>query len=721
MFRNGRSLFMGILGLALAVQGSAELVTKDIELAPTEVKVITVEDQKELGLTGQSINVAQPEPEGEEIVKWMSAEGYKEIVLFPRREGRTQLVLFDEAGAQARLNVHVTSTSRVGQAAEILREYPSISVTASGNQGIVTGVVSRPEDLTRIQTIAESLGLLNMATLDTTAYDDALRESLEERLNMPGIELTLIKGKAILEGAVPSEVERTRAEELVKAYFPVVNMLTVHPEAKTKIQADQITSAIGIDGVYAKAVEDKVILEGSVLDALEADRATAIASSFVPIENIINNVLVNNPMIEMDVIIADINWTDVKGFGSNSLFREGIVADLSGDLSWDQMFSTNKAREIKEGIEQVFVPQLDENGNQVGYNVIPINYDENPNNLKTSGHSTDKSFSGNESISLTAQTALRAFVQAGCAKILSQPHVSVRSGEEAYIQVGGDFGVPVVTQNTTSVEYKPFGTIVTIRPVVRKDGKILTHIEVERSSRPEIAGFGTVNQARMRTYSDILSHQGETVVLSGLIEEEMVRTRDKTPLLHRIPVANLFFKETNNTSIRSELVVLVTPTSSTLFESGEPPLSQTYAQTMAKTSPTLDDLSDQSFIDFLLNCEPDEWPCRGCGLPTCRVCTAVAKVRVGQAGTGEGGPTTVWPGTQETGWSVTSIQPQTVPVAGQASSVPAEPRIVYREVPVPDSSHQPTTHQLPSIKEEVVVPVVGSEVPPEELAVLGAN
>jgi Flp pilus assembly secretin CpaC len=584
-----------------------------IELAPGGVKVISEAQQRELGLVGGEIYVVWPQQEGEEIAESQTADN-KDILIFPRREGTTQMLLLDETGAQAIFTINVSSTPIAQQAARILEDLPSVKVTAFGEKTIASGFVSGPEEMTRVQAVCESMGLVNLVTMDSTTYDDALRENLEKRLNMPAVKLSLVKGKAILEGTVTTEEERVRAEGFVKEFFPVLNLLTISPESKTQIQADRITAAIGIEGVHAAAVEDKVLLEGAVLDNIEAERAAIIATAFVPQENIINNILVNNPMIEMDVVVAEINWSDVKGLGSNSLMSDGIRIDLSGDMNWTQAFQTNYQRTISRGVQTI--TSVAEDGT-IDAQDVNMN-----TNMVDTGHSNDNGFESGQEIGFNAHTMLRAFIDAGCAKTLSQPHVSCRSGEEAYIQVGGDFGVPTVTQNTTGVEYKEFGTIVTIRPVVRKDGRILTHVEVERSTRPIIGAAGTVSQDRTRTYSDILCDQAETLVLSGLIEEYSGRSTSKTPWLHRIPGANLFFKSVDNASDRLELVIMVTPTAATIFRSDKPALSESYGRTLAQSQPCLDDLSDQTLTQFLFSCEPEEWPCRGCCMPTCRYCCA---------------------------------------------------------------------------------------------------
>jgi hypothetical protein len=52
---------------------------------------------------------------------------------------------------------------------------------------------------------------------------------------------------------------------------------------------------------------------------------------------------------------------------------------------------------------------------------------------------------------------------------------------------------------------------------------------------------------------------GETVVIGGLIRNERGTTQTKVPILGDIPILGLFFKSQVNTSIRTELLIIITP------------------------------------------------------------------------------------------------------------------------------------------------------------------
>src|SRR3954447_23857410 len=77
---------------------------------------------------------------------------------------------------------------------------------------------------------------------------------------------------------------------------------------------------------------------------------------------------------------------------------------------------------------------------------------------------------------------LDALQSCQAAKILAEPNIVAVSGRPAQFQVGGEFPVPVPQSlGSTTIEFKPFGTIVDFLPIVLGNGNI--RLEV----RPQIS------------------------------------------------------------------------------------------------------------------------------------------------------------------------------------------------------------------------------------------
>jgi len=59
--------------------------------------------------------------------------------------------------------------------------------------------------------------------------------------------------------------------------------------------------------------------------------------------------------------------------------------------------------------------------------------------------------------------------------------------------------------------------------------------------------------------STIVVQDSQTIAIGGFIRENKELSRSRLPLLGRIPVAGVLFGNTNNSTTRTELIVLITP------------------------------------------------------------------------------------------------------------------------------------------------------------------
>jgi pilus assembly protein CpaC len=144
------------------------------------------------------------------------------------------------------------------------------------------------------------------------------------------------------------------------------------------------------------------------------------------------------------------------------------------------------------------------------------------------------------------------------AHFIARPKLLCRSGEKAEFLAGGEIPIKTVAENLSSVEYKPFGIILNIEPVVDNYGNIATSIEVENSTISEfLDGEPAFQSSRVRTNINVKS--GEVIVLSGLVNREHAKAVDKIPLLGSIPILGELFKSRSFKSNKSELVIFVTP------------------------------------------------------------------------------------------------------------------------------------------------------------------
>jgi type IV pilus assembly protein PilQ len=152
-------------------------------------------------------------------------------------------------------------------------------------------------------------------------------------------------------------------------------------------------------------------------------------------------------------------------------------------------------------------------------------------------------------------------IQKNEASILADPRVEALDNQQASLLVGQTY--PIVYYSSQAgqfqVQYIDVGVKLIVTPVINPDGYITTTMHVERSN---IAGL-VQNQYPIlnnRRVDDILRvKDGDTIVLGGLIDDEVTKATSKVPLLGDIPILGSLFKNVNNTKIHNEIVFLITP------------------------------------------------------------------------------------------------------------------------------------------------------------------
>ncbi len=156
---------------------------------------------------------------------------------------------------------------------------------------------------------------------------------------------------------------------------------------------------------------------------------------------------------------------------------------------------------------------------------------------------------------------INLLVSTGDAIILAEPRLSARSGGKAEFLAGGE--IPVVTQGglgSTNVEFKEFGIILKINPIVDDENNILASVNTEVSAVDFSNAVGGVPAFITRkTTTDVSMKDDETLVLSGLVDRSLSESVDKFPLLGDIPVLGALFRSTRWNNDLTELVIFVTP------------------------------------------------------------------------------------------------------------------------------------------------------------------
>jgi type IV pilus assembly protein PilQ len=151
--------------------------------------------------------------------------------------------------------------------------------------------------------------------------------------------------------------------------------------------------------------------------------------------------------------------------------------------------------------------------------------------------------------------------------IMANPKILALNKQAGKLIIGQETGyLDSTTQNqsgstTQSVSFLETGTILHFRPFIGRDGMIRMELEPEQSTgglNEEVnAILPFKNQTKVLT--NVMVKDGQTIVLGGLFQEKTDLDRGQTPIVGDIPVIGELFKDTTDESVRTELIVLITP------------------------------------------------------------------------------------------------------------------------------------------------------------------
>ena len=126
---------------------------------------------------------------------------------------------------------------------------------------------------------------------------------------------------------------------------------------------------------------------------------------------------------------------------------------------------------------------------------------------------------------------------------------------------GGQVPVPVPgPDGATTIEYKDYGISLDIEPKAGVTGNITAKVRTEVSSLDQAVAFNNTPGFRNRSAeTEVNLRDGETLVISGLVNRDLGNDLSQLKFLGDIPILGELFKSTNFRNKRSDLVIFITP------------------------------------------------------------------------------------------------------------------------------------------------------------------
>jgi Flp pilus assembly secretin CpaC len=168
---------------------------------------------------------------------------------------------------------------------------------------------------------------------------------------------------------------------------------------------------------------------------------------------------------------------------------------------------------------------------------------------------------------------LDAEEQNGNARLLAEPNLMAADRDSASFLAGGELPIPVVqggfgggvgAQAPVTIQYREFGVRLRFAPTIISDSIITLYVRPEVSSLDysnaiTLSGFRIPALRSRKVESSVDIRRDQSVILSGLFNDERERVRTGVPLLMNIPILGALFSSSRWQSSETELIVIVTP------------------------------------------------------------------------------------------------------------------------------------------------------------------
>jgi pilus assembly protein CpaC len=324
--------------------------------------------------------------------------------------------------------------------------------------------------------------------------------------------------------------------------------------------------------VHVEAVNDSLVLTGSVANSAENDRVQKIAERFVARPDQVLNMMSvkGSDQVMIKVRVVEMSRTMIKqlGFNTSALLGQsgmtqflfgnapsyGVNGALVGGLTGGYQFNSQVQPEL--GVP--CAPGVTGNCFQVVHGP-----GSGAGNWQTA---TNQATAGNPGLN-QASGMIQAFERTGLVRTLAEPNLSAVSGESAKFLAGGEFPVPSGEDQNHNVliQFKQFGVALAFTPVVMSGGRISLKVSTEVSELSNDGAFrlnGTISVPALtvrRAETTVEMPSGGAMMIAGLLKEQTQQDIDGVPGMKDLPVLGALFRSRDYLAGETELAVIVEP------------------------------------------------------------------------------------------------------------------------------------------------------------------
>lgn len=157
---------------------------------------------------------------------------------------------------------------------------------------------------------------------------------------------------------------------------------------------------------------------------------------------------------------------------------------------------------------------------------------------------------------------INALETIGDLNVIATPRLTCLNKQKAEILIGSQIGYITTTTTQTfatqTVQFLDVGTQLRLRPFISSDGTIRMEVHPELS-QGTVSAAGVPSKTLTQVTTNIQCQDGHTVIIGGLMQEELQTNSSQVPVVGSLPVVGALFRNRTERIVRREILVLVTP------------------------------------------------------------------------------------------------------------------------------------------------------------------
>ncbi|CAI87764.1 MULTISPECIES: type IV pilus secretin PilQ [Pseudoalteromonas] len=158
---------------------------------------------------------------------------------------------------------------------------------------------------------------------------------------------------------------------------------------------------------------------------------------------------------------------------------------------------------------------------------------------------------------------LTALEEENKGEIIASPRITAANQQKARIEQGTEIPyVESASSGATTVSFKKAVLSLEVTPHITPDNKVILNLIITQDTRGDTVQTGTGPAVAIDTQqieTQVLVENGQTVVLGGIFQQQIINSTKKVPLLGDIPYIGRLFKSTSEFNEKRELLIFVTP------------------------------------------------------------------------------------------------------------------------------------------------------------------